>query len=110
MTRSAGTSGLTLAGSPPRSAIASRMTARSTTAGTPVKSWRITRDGMNGISASAGAPGGPAASGSTSPARRSPPPAGRGGGAGAPRRERLDILGADDPAAGVTEDVLEQDP
>ena len=43
MTRSAGTSGLTRAGSPPRSAIASRMTARSTTAGTPVKSWRMTR-------------------------------------------------------------------
>ena len=35
MTRSAGTSGLTRAGSPPSSAIASRITARSTTAGTP---------------------------------------------------------------------------
>ena len=33
MTRSAGTSGLTLAGSPPRAAIASRIAARSTTAG-----------------------------------------------------------------------------
>ena len=77
MTRSAGTSGLTRAGSPPRSAIASRMTARSTTAGTPVKSWRTTRAGMNGISASAA---GPAARrrGSRRPASATiPPPAWR---------------------------------
>jgi hypothetical protein len=33
-------------------AIAARMAARSTTAGTPVKSWRTTRPGMNGISVS----------------------------------------------------------
>ena len=69
MTRSAGTSGLTRAGSPPRSAIASRMTARSTIAGTPVKSWRITRAGMNGTSASAATPGRHAASVSTSSPR-----------------------------------------
>ncbi len=50
MTRSAGTSGLTLSGSPPMSAIASRMAARSTTHGTPVKSWRMTRAGRNGSS------------------------------------------------------------
>ena len=84
MTRSAGTSGLTSDGSPPRSAIASRMTARSTIAGTPVKSWRITRDGMNGISASAVAPG-------------------------PPGRQRLDVLAADDAAAGMAEQVLEED-
>ena len=40
------------AGSPPIAAIASRMAARSTTAGTPVKSWSRTRAGMNGTSAS----------------------------------------------------------
>ena len=84
MTRSAGTSGLTSAGSPPRSAIASRMTARSTTAGTPVKSWSRTRAGMNGISASAAAPGRQARSVSTSSARTT-------------------------AAAGVAEQVLEQD-
>ena len=55
ITRSAGTSGLIRDGSPPISAIASRMAARSTTQGTPVKSWRITRAGMNGSSASPGA-------------------------------------------------------
>src|SRR5665647_3029142 len=42
MTSSAGASGLIRAGSPPRSAIASRMVARSTTQGTPVKSCMIT--------------------------------------------------------------------
>ena len=50
ITSSAGTSGLILAGSPPRSAIASRMAARSTTAGTPVKSCITTRAGVNAIS------------------------------------------------------------
>ena len=75
---------MTFAGSPPSSAIASRMTARSTTAGTPVKSWRITRAGMNGTSASAAT-------------------------ARPPRRQRLDLLGPDDAAAGVAEDVLEED-
>ena len=61
------------------------MTARSTTAGTPVRSCMITRDGMNGISASAATPG-------------------RHDG------ERLDVGRLDDAAAGVAEQVLEQDP
>ena len=60
-------------------------TARSTTAGTPVRSCRITRDGMNGISASAATPGRQAASVSTS-------------------------AGVDDPVARVAEQVLEEDP
>ncbi len=63
------------AGSPPRSAIASRITARSTTAGTPVKSWRSTRDGMNGISASAATPGRHDARVCTSSAVTTPRPA-----------------------------------
>jgi hypothetical protein len=50
MTSSTGTSGLILAGSPPSSAIASRIAARSTTQGTPVKSCRSTRAGENAIS------------------------------------------------------------
>lgn len=50
MTRSTGTSGLILFGSPPSLSIASRIAARSTTAGTPVKSWSNTRAGLNGIS------------------------------------------------------------
>ena len=50
MTSSAGASGLTLAGSPPRSRTASRMVARSTTHGTPVKSCISTRAGVNWIS------------------------------------------------------------
>ncbi len=45
------------AGSPPSSTIASRMVARSTTQGTPVKSCMITRAGVNWIS-SAGSPAG----------------------------------------------------
>ena len=72
ITRSTGTSGLMRAGSPPISAIASRMAARSTTHGTPVKSWRITRAGMNGSSNSAGWVGSQAASARTS--SRSPGP------------------------------------
>ena len=52
MTSSAGTSGLILAASPPRAAIASRMAARSTTAGTPVRSCMMTRAGENWISVS----------------------------------------------------------
>ncbi len=55
MTISAGASGLILVGSPPRSAIASRMVARSTTQGTPVKSCMITRAGVNWISLSGSA-------------------------------------------------------
>ena len=57
MTSSAGTSGLILAGSPPRSRMASRMVARSTTAGTPVRSCRITRAGVNWISVDGSASG-----------------------------------------------------
>ena len=45
MTRSTGASGLIFLGSPPRFFIASRMAARSTTAGTPVKSCMSTRAG-----------------------------------------------------------------
>ena len=47
MTNSAGASGFTLVGSPPRSAIASRIVAKSTTQGTPVKSCMMTRAGVN---------------------------------------------------------------
>ncbi|CAM5445068.1 hypothetical protein TPAU25S_01746 [Tsukamurella paurometabola] len=50
MTISAGESGLTLFGSPPRAVTASRMVARSTMQGTPVKSCMITRAGVNWIS------------------------------------------------------------
>ncbi len=50
ITSSAGASGLIRAGSPPSSATASRMVARSTTAGTPVKSCITTRAGLNWIS------------------------------------------------------------
>ena len=66
--------------------MASRIAARSTTAGTPVKSWRMTRDGMNGSSMSVAA-------------ALPRPPAG----------ERLDVLRPDDPAARVAQGVLEQD-
>src|SRR5665648_348106 len=60
MTSSAGASGLIRAGSPPRSATASRMVARSTTQGTPVKSCITTRAGVNWISVSGSAAGVPA--------------------------------------------------
>ena len=50
MTRSTGTSGLIFRGSPPSVFIASRMAARSTTAGTPVKSCISTRAGRKAIS------------------------------------------------------------
>ena len=52
MTRSTGTSGLILRGSPPSARMASRMAARSTTAGTPVKSCISTRAGRKAISRS----------------------------------------------------------
>ena len=55
MTSSAGMSGLIFFGSPPRARIASRIAARSTTAGTPVRSCRITRAGVNWISVSGSA-------------------------------------------------------
>jgi hypothetical protein len=45
MTRSTGDSGLIFFGSPPSFTIASRIAARSTTAGTPVKSCISTRAG-----------------------------------------------------------------
>ena len=44
-------------------------------AGTPVKSCRTTREGMNGISASAGWPGRQAVSVATSASVTTPPPA-----------------------------------
>ena len=50
MTSSAGICGLIAAGSPPSATIASRIAARSTIAGTPVKSWRRTRAGRKEIS------------------------------------------------------------
>ena len=50
MTSSTGTSGLMAVGSPPIVARASRMAARSTTAGTPVKSCMSTRSGLKAIS------------------------------------------------------------
>ena len=50
ITISAGESGFTFEASPPSSAIASRIVARSTTHGTPVKSCMITRAGVNWIS------------------------------------------------------------
>ncbi len=48
ITRSTGTRGLIFVGSPPSRFMASRMAARSTMQGTPVKSWRTTRDGDEG--------------------------------------------------------------
>ncbi len=57
MTISAGASGLIRFGSPPSSATASRIVARSTTQGTPVKSCMITRAGVNWISVSGWASG-----------------------------------------------------
>ncbi len=50
MTRSTGTMGLMRSGLPPSRDMAERMAARSTTAGTPVKSCRMTRPGLNGTS------------------------------------------------------------
>ena len=50
MTSSTGTSGLIFDGSPPSDFMASRMAARSTTHGTPVKSCMSTRAGVNAIS------------------------------------------------------------
>ena len=73
MTSSAGTSGLILDGSPPRSAIASRMAARSTIAGTPVKSCITTRAGMNAISLEGSALWSQVASASTSCERTDTP-------------------------------------
>ncbi len=55
--------------------MASRIAARSTIAGTPVKSCSRTRDGMNGTSASVSEPGRHDASVSTSAGSMRPPPA-----------------------------------
>ena len=54
ITRSTGINGLIFFGSPPSRRMALRIAARSTTAGTPVKSCNTTRDGMKGISAAIG--------------------------------------------------------
>jgi hypothetical protein len=51
MIRSTGTRGSIRSGLPPRASIASRIAARSTSAGTPVKSCISTRAGWKGISA-----------------------------------------------------------
>ena len=66
ITRSAGTSGSTPDGAFPARAIALRIAARSTTAGTPVKSCRITRAGRNATDAVSGAGAGQLASARTS--------------------------------------------
>jgi len=50
MTKSTGQEGLTSPGFPPNLFTASRRPAKSTTKGTPVKSWRITRAGLKAIS------------------------------------------------------------
>ena len=83
MTSSAGASGLILAGSPPRSVIASRMVARSTTHGTPVKSCMITRAGVNWISS-------------------------LGLGGRVPGAERADLVGGDVGAVLGAQQVLQQ--
>ena len=68
MTSSAGASGLIRAGSPPRVPMASRIAARSTIAGTPVKSCISTLAGENAISRSSAAAGSQRANASTSSA------------------------------------------
>ena len=50
MTKSTGHYGLTFSAFPPRFLTASLNPARSTTSGTPVRSCKITRAGLNGIS------------------------------------------------------------
>ena len=65
MTISAGESGFTFVASPPRAAMASRMVARSTMQGTPVKSCMRTRAGVNWISVSGSASGSQPASART---------------------------------------------
>ena len=66
ITSSAGMSGSITLGSPPKPAIASRIAARSTTAGTPVKSWSRTRAGAKVISLDGSAVAFQAATASTS--------------------------------------------
>ena len=60
-------------GSPPSAFMASRMAARSTTTGTPVKSWRRTRLGMKPISFAGFSLASQEASASTSAARAERP-------------------------------------
>src|ERR1017187_9489415 len=86
ITRSAGASGLILSGLPPISARASRIVARSTTAGTPVKSCRRTPAGR--------------AEGDLAVVRR----------LHVAGRECLDVLCRDGSAVLVAEEVLEEDP
>src|SRR5579884_1321006 len=61
--------GLIFAGSPPWARIASRIAARSTTHGTPVKSWSRTRAGANAISRVGSSPATQPATDSTSSSR-----------------------------------------
>ena len=73
ITRSAGTCGLMAFGSPPSVLIASRIAARSTTAGTPVRSCSSTRAGMKAISVlSRSGEATPAEAGGASPCPGSP--------------------------------------
>ena len=69
ITSSTGTSGLIWAGSPPRAMMASRIAARSTTAGTPVKSCMSTRSGVKAISRAASPAASPWRVGRLGPAR-----------------------------------------
>ena len=85
MTISAGESGLILFGSPPRAATASRMVARSTMQGTPVKSCMTTRAGRE-------------------------LDLGVGLGRGIPDAERLDLLLRDVRAVFGAQQVLERAP
>lgn len=55
MTKSTGQAGLISSGFPPNFTIASLIAAKSTTAGTPVRSYKITLAGLNGISTPFGA-------------------------------------------------------
>ena len=73
------------AGSPPRSRTASRIAARSTTTGTPVKSWSRTRDGRKVISL-------------------------LGSSVADPARDGLDRVARHRLAVLVAQQVLEQDP
>ena len=84
MTSSAGASGLTFDGSPPSSRTASRMVARSTTHGTPVKSCMSTRAGVNWIST-------------------------LGSALGVPGAQRADVVGGDVRAVLGAQQVLQQD-
>ena len=90
MTRSAGTSGSTLPASLPARSIADRMAARSTTAGTPVKSCSRTRAGVKGSSAPAAGSAGQRASAATSASLTLPLAAARS----MPSRRTLTVIGS----------------